>query len=391
MSIRRIAIISPYARSISTFRGHLIRKLVDHNIHVFVLAPDYTAELREEVRYLGAEPIDYTMDRVGMNPIREISAVFSIIKLMRTIKPDAIFGYNHKPVIYGVLSGMLAQVPLRYGMIEGLGFAFTPSDEFMLKRKLLRTIMLFLYRIVMPRASKIFFLNKDDLADFQRMGIVNAEKAFVIGGIGVDLGEWVPLPPQSRQITFSLVARLLKEKGVFEFVEAARLIKSKDTNIRFFLLGGLDTNPGAIPEQTVRQWVRDGILEWPGHVKDIKSYLAETSVFVLPSYYREGVPRSTQEAMAVARPIISTDVPGCRDTVIHGVNGFLVPPRDPRALVEAMERFILEPELIERMGHESRRLAEERFDVEKINTRLIEEMLLASKNVFIAKRFNHHD
>lgn len=390
MSIRRIAIISPYARSISTFRGHLIRKLVDHNIHVFVLAPDYTAELREEVRYLGAEPIDYTMDRVGMNPIREISAVFSIIKLMRTIKPDAIFGYNHKPVIYGVLSGMLAHVPLRYGMIEGLGFAFTPSDEFMLKRKLLRTIMLFLYRIVMPRTSKIFFLNKDDLADFQRMGIVNAKKAIVIGGIGVDLGEWVPLPPQSRQITFSLAARLLKEKGVFEFVEAARLIKSKDTNIRFFLLGGLDTNPGAIPEQTVRQWVRDGILEWPGHVKDIKSYLAETSVFVLPSY-REGVPRSTQEAMAVARPIISTDVPGCRDTVIHGVNGFLVPPRDPRALIEAMERFILEPELIERMGHESRRLAEERFDVEKINTRLIEEMLLASKNVFIAKRFNHHD
>jgi glycosyltransferase involved in cell wall biosynthesis len=242
----------------------------------------------------------------------------------------------------------------------------------------------------MPRASKIFFLNKDDLADFQRMGIVNAKKAIVIGGIGVDLGEWVPLPPQSRQITFSLVARLLKEKGVFEFVEAARLIKSKDTNIRFFLLGGLDTNPGSIPEQTVRQWVRDGILEWPGHVKDIKSYLAETSVFVLPSY-REGVPRSTQEAMAVARPIISTDVPGCRDTVIHGVNGFLVPPRDPRALIEAMERFILEPELIERMGHESRRLAEERFDVEKINTRLIEEMLLASKNVFIAKRFNHHD
>lgn len=374
MSIRRIAIISPYARSISTFRGHLIRKLVDHNIHVFVLAPDYTAELREEVRYLGAEPIDYTMDRVGMNPIREISAVFSIIKLMRTIKPDAIFGYMHKPVIYGVLSGMLAHVPMRYGMVEGLGFAFTPSDEFMLKRKLLRTIMLFLYRITMPGASKIFFLNKDDLTDFQRMGIIGEEKAMVLGGIGVDLGEWVPLPPQSRQITFSLAARLLKEKGVFEFVEAARLIKSKDTNIRFFLLGGLDTNPGAIPEQTVRQWVRDGILEWPGHVKDIKSYLAETSVFVLPSY-REGVPRSTQEAMAVARPIISTDVPGCRDTVIHGVNGFLVPPRDPRALIEAMERFILEPELIERMGHESRRLAEERFDVEKINTRLIEEMI----------------
>ena len=262
------------------------------------------------MRYLGAEPIDYTMDRVGMNPIREISAVFSIIKLMRTIKPDAIFGYNHKPVIYGVLSGMLAHVPLRYGMIEGLGFAFTPSDEFMLKRKLLRTIMLFLYRIVMPRASKIFFLNKDDLADFQRMGIVNAEKAFVIGGIGVDLGEWVPLPPQSRQITFSLAARLLKEK-VCSSSWSSQVDKEQRYEYPIFSFGRAGYQSRCHPRADSQAMGKDGILEWPGHVKDIKSYLAETSVFVLPSYYREGVPRSTQEAMAVARLIISTDVPGC--------------------------------------------------------------------------------
>lgn len=374
MTIHKIAIISPYARTIKTFRGHLIRKLVDFGFQVVVLAPDYTYEFRRDVRDLGAEPIDYTLDRTGMNPLKEMRGILSLIGTLRIIEPDAILGYNHKPVIYGLLAGFLIGISYRYAMITGLGYAFTPSEASGIKNKIIHASLLALYRVTLPRASKVFFQNKDDMAEFQRLGLVIPDQAIVTGATGIELHEWVSYPPKIQPLTFTLAARLLKEKGVFEFAEAARLIKSKHTNVRCFLLGGLDTNPGAIPEHTVRQWERDGILEWPGHVKDIKGYLAETSVFVLPSY-REGVPRSTQEAMAVARPIISTDVPGCRETVIHGVNGFLVPPRDPRALVEAMERFVLEPELIERMGHESRRLAEERFDAEKINTRLIEEMI----------------
>jgi glycosyltransferase involved in cell wall biosynthesis len=168
--------------------------------------------------------------------------------------------------------------------------------------------------------------------------------------------------------------RLLREKGVLEFVEAARRIKAKYPETRFIVLGGLDTNPGAIPRKKVEGWVKEGLIEWPGHVADVRPYLAQASVFVLPSYYREGVPRSIQEAMAMARPIITTDAPGCRETVIQGVNGFLVPVRDVDALVSAMERFINEPELIERMGKESRRIAEERFDVHKINRVLLEAM-----------------
>jgi lipopolysaccharide/colanic/teichoic acid biosynthesis glycosyltransferase len=186
----------------------------------------------------------------------------------------------------------------------------------------------------------------------------------LLGGIGVPLEEWPPAPPHLEPLTFTLIARLLREKGVREFAEAARRVKARHPGVRFLLIGPLDTNPGAIPEAEVRSWVEEGILEWIPWTEDVRPYLRETSVYVLPSY-REGVPRSTQEAMAMARPVITTDAPGCRETVIPGVNGFLVPPRDPEALAQAMMKFLEEPHLVERMGKESRRLAEERFDAAK--------------------------
>jgi Glycosyltransferase len=180
--------------------------------------------------------------------------------------------------------------------------------------------------------------------------------------------------PVTRPVTFLLAARLLREKGIVEYAEAARLVRSRHADARFILLGGLDTNPGGLRRDEIDAWVSEGVLEWPGHVPDVRPWLARASVYVLPSYYREGVPRSTQEAMAMARPVITTDAPGCRETVIDGRNGFLVPPRDPMSLAEAMERFVLDPELIVSMGEESRRIAEERFDVKRINRRMMEAM-----------------
>ena len=158
-----------------------------------------------------------------------------------------------------------------------------------------------------------------------------------------------------------------------EYAGAARLIKKKHPDTRFILLGSLDSNPGALSESEVQQWVSDGILEWPGHVPDLRPWLAQTSVYVLPSY-REGLPRSTQEAMAMARPVITADAPGCRDTVINGQNGFLVPVRDADALAAAMERFIVQPDLIDKMGQASRNMAEERFDARKTNQVILREM-----------------
>ena len=172
-----------------------------------------------------------------------------------------------------------------------------------------------------------------------------------------------------------LVAHLLREKWVEDYAAAARLVKQQHPQARFILLGGLDENPGSITQAEVQTWVDEGVLEWPGH-SAVPPWLAQTSVFVLPSY-REGVPASTQEAMAMGRAIITTDVPGCRETVVDGDNGFLVPVRDPQALAQAMLRFINQPELIARMGVRSRQMAEEKFDVHKVNARLLQEMGLS--------------
>ncbi len=283
------------------------------------------------------------------------------------------FGYAIKPVIYGSLAARIAGVPRRFAMIEGLGYAFTPPDgREHLKRRALRGMVSILYATALRSPSRVFFLNGDDIDEFTRSHLVSPKKASLLGGIGVELEKWPPAPPVTRPVTFLLAARLLREKGIVEYATAARLVRSRHPEARFILLGGLDSNPGALSREEVESWSDD--VEWPGHVPDVRPWLARASVFVLPSYYREGVPRSTQEAMSMARPVITTDAPGCRETVVDGVNGFLVPPRDPQALAEAMERFILHPELIERMGQASRRLAEERFDVRRANLRIMEEM-----------------
>lgn len=376
--MRRFALISPYAPSLLAFRGHLIRKLVGCGVEVAVLAPDFTPGIREEIRRMGARPVDYFLQRTGINPVKELRAILSLVRALRETRADTMLGYTHKPAVYGLLAGTLAGVPFRHALITGLGYAFTPDENKGARQKLIRACMRALYRTALPGASRVFFQNHDDLADFEGMGLIAPGQALVSGATGVDLREWRACPARMQPVTFTLAGRLLKEKGVREFAEAARIVKERHPGAEFLLLGGLDSNPGAIPGHTVRQWVDEGVLEWPGVVSDMKGCLARTSVYVLPSY-REGVPRSTQEAMAAGRPVITTDVPGCRETVLDGVNGFLVAPRDPDALARVMERFILEPELIDRMGRESRRLAEERFDAEKINTRLIEEMKRAAK------------
>ncbi|MCS7240418.1 MAG: glycosyltransferase family 4 protein [Candidatus Bipolaricaulota bacterium] len=375
--MNKVAIIGNQGFSMLNFRGPLIRAMVARGHKVLTLAPDFQPSHRNEVKALGAEPIDFSLSRTGLNPLRDLWDFVKLWRLLRRLKPDVTLAYAIKPVIYGTLAAWLAGVPRRFALIEGLGYAFTPSGEREpLKRKVLRFIAQKLYRLALPRATRVFFLNPDDLKEFVEKGLVPKDKAFLLGPIGVDLSHFAPAPPVKEPVTFLLAARLLREKGIVEFAQAARRLRAKYPNTRFVLLGGLDTNPGAIRKEEVEAWVREGILEWPGHVPDVRPWLAQASVFVLPSYYREGVPRSIQEAMAMARPVITTDAPGCRETVIPGVNGFLVPPRDVEALASAMEKFIREPELIERMGRESRRIAEERFDVHKVNQILLREMAL---------------
>ncbi|MBC7218482.1 MAG: glycosyltransferase family 4 protein [Candidatus Caldatribacterium sp.] len=375
MNRLRIVLLAHYAPSLVNFRGPLIQALVERGHEVFALAPDFDVKIEEKVRALGAVPLPYSLSRTGLNPLRDGLDFLRLCRMLRRLKPDLVFAYTIKPVIYGTLASWLVGVPWRFAMIEGLGYTFTASGEKETwKKRILKRLVRFLYALALPRATKVFFLNRDDLAEFASLRIIDPGRAFLLGPIGVDLEHFAFVPPVKDPVTFIFIARLLREKGILEFVEAARKIKVKYPETRFVVLGGLDTNPGAIPQAQVESWVKEGIIEWPGHVEDVRPWIAQASVFVLPSYYREGVPRTIQEAMAMGRTVITTDVPGCRDTIIDGCNGFLVPPRDVEALARAMEHFILEPELIERMGRESRRIAEERFDVHKINAVILREM-----------------
>ena len=376
--LMKISIISSHAPSLVKFRLPFILSLVSNGNCVYALAPNYTAESRSEIIKAGAVPVDFKLSRAGMNPFRDLRDAWALACLLRRLKPDLTLAYFIKPVIYGTLAAWLARVPRRFAMIEGLGFVFTPGTERLsLRRRLLMAGVQFLYKLAMSKADRVIFLNPDDQAEFVGGGLLSQGKSFLLGGIGVDLVEWAPVPAVVRPVTFMLIARLLREKGVFEFSEAARRVKKRYPETRFVLLGDVDPNPGSLPRHLVQGWVDDGVLEWPGHVP-VVPWLAQASVYVLPSY-REGVPMSTQEAMAMGRAVMTTDVPGCRETVVDGVNGFLVPARNAPALAAAMRKFIEQPHLIAQMGRESRRLAEERFDVHKVNRQLIELIIPTSK------------
>ena len=345
---------------------------------VLALAPDYDDALRARVRALGAEAIDYTMSRTGMHPGRDLIDAMALARQLRLLRVNAVFAYFIKPVIYGTLAAALARVPRRYALIAGLGYVFTPDgDRMPLRRRMLRASVALLYRLALRFADTVFFQNQDDLDQFAESGLVDPKKAIRLNGTGVDLERLHPAPLLIEPVTFLLIARLLREKGIAEFVAGARELKRDHPQARFILLGGLDPNPGGLSLATVESWRNEGVIEWPGHVDDVLPWLREGSVFVLPSY-REGAPRSTQEAMALGRPIVTTDAVGCRETVVDGENGFLVKVRDVATLAAAMRRFLEDPSLIEPMGRASRRLAEERFDVRRINKVMLHAMGITS-------------
>jgi glycosyltransferase involved in cell wall biosynthesis len=206
---------------------------------------------------------------------------------------------------------------------------------------------------------------------FINEGMVAAARVHLLDGIGLDLDHYESAPPVLKPVCFILIARLMREKGIYDYIDAARKVKSEHPEVRFLLVGGIDPTPGSVTEAELAEWVAEGLIEYPGQVSDIRLWIAQASVFVLPSYYREGLPRSTQEAMAMGRPVITTDWVGCRETVVEGVNGFMVPIRDPVALSRAMLAFVEHPGKIYGMGRASRRMTEERFDVHKINERIL--------------------
>lgn len=372
----RIAIIGTTASSFYGFRLDLIKKLIELNYEVYAFTSEYTQNDLVKIEALGVIPKTYYLQRGGVNVILDAKTLINLTKQIKEINPDIVFSYFSKPVIYGTLAAKFAKTPKIVGMIEGLGYTFTeqPGGD-KLKTKLIRRLQIELYRVVVPKLDKFILLNPDDPIDLLEKYSIPSDNVEILGGIGLNLQDYDYSPPPKTElpIHFIFVARLIKEKGINDFVTAAKKVKSIYPNTVFTVLGAIDkSNPGGLSEEDLQQLISSGIINYPGHVENVQDWVAKSHVFVLPSYYREGVPRSTQEAMAIGRPIITTDVPGCRETVINGVNGFLVDKWNPEALAVKMIYFIENPEQIEKMGLESYKIAKERFDSEKTNQKLIE-------------------
>jgi|26BtaG_2_1085354.scaffolds.fasta_scaffold00002_227 glycosyltransferase involved in cell wall biosynthesis len=370
----RIALISDNPGDLTKSRSYIIKAFLDRGDEVYALSCDYTEEQMDQLRDLGAKPVAYSLQRSGLNPLHDIKSIYGLIKILKKLNPDITFSYGNKPVIYGLIASRMIKVPKRYSLVTGLGVIYSEIGYNTKRNKLTRILMNTLYRVSLRHGDKIFFQNPDDIELFERKKLLKKGQALLVNGTGVDLNIYNTVADQKDPITFTMATRLLKSKGVYEYIEAARRIRSKfkDQDIRFNLLGRPhESNPDTVPRIQLEEWQKEGIIVWPGSVSNVKDWLEKSSVFVFPSLYREGTPRCVLEAMAMSLPIVTTDMPGCRETVKIGVNGFLVKPQDVDSLTEAMEQFILDPKLISEMGKESRRISVEKYDIHKVNNYML--------------------
>ena len=368
----KIFIIGNVASMMINFRRELILEFIRCEFEVYCLVSDYDEKSREAIKNLGAIPIDYSLNSKGLNPLKDIVALFDLIKIIKQYRPDVVFSFFVKPVIFGTIAARITKVSRIVGMIEGLGGAFTKHKNGQsLKTKLIRYIQIMLYKISLPLLDKLIFLNKDDENDLVKKYKINVKNIQILGPIGIDLDKFKYSVAPMKPVSFIFIARLLAEKGVFEYLEAAKIIKQKYKDTKFYILGSFDeANPFGLKKQELQKYLKNDIVVYPGFVNDVNRWIEKSSVFVLPSY-REGYPRSTQEAMWIGRAVITTNSVGCKEGVIDGVNGFLIPPYDYKFLANKMEYFIQNPNEINKMGLESRKIAEQNFDIHKINKRLI--------------------
>jgi len=355
---RRIVLSANSDWNIANFRPGLIRALRTAGYDPVVIAPqDPAAETRMQA--LGIERIPIRIERSGVNPRADLRLLAQYRRLLKELRPVAYLGYTIKPNVYGSFAAASLGIPALPN-VSGLGTAFIRGGP-------LQQIVIRLYRIGFARAPVVFFQNGEDRQLFVDKRIVRPEQARVLPGSGVDLERFAPSPPADGPSTFLFVGRLLRDKGVNEFIEAARLVRARLPDARFQLLGPIDEgNRTAITRGQLDVWVGEGIAEYLGTTDDVRPFIAASSAVVLPSY-REGLPRSLLEAAAMARPLIATDAPGCRDVVEDGVNGYLCAVRDSASLADAMRRFDGLP--LERriaMGEAARRKVQERFSEERV-------------------------
>jgi glycosyltransferase involved in cell wall biosynthesis len=378
----KVIVLTADANTLIYHRGDLIRDFAGHGCRVVTSAAEDYPHVRAFVQSLGGRHEPIRMVRSRVNLMKDWITWLDMFRLFRREAPDALFAYTIKSVVYGCVVARLAGVPRVYALLPGLGFTFVKPET--LKQAAVQWVSKALHRFALKRADVIFMQNRDDVQLFTEMQMLPAGvPVHVTAGSGVNLDEYSHVPLDGNadiaagRVRFVLVSRLLVSKGVRVFAEAARQIRQRFPLAEFHLVGPFDPNPNRVEETEVQQWVHEGTLTHHGMVRDVPALLKTMHVFCLPTWYREGVPHATLEALSTGRAVITTDSVGARECVRGTENGFLCPPRDVAAVVQAMTYFMENPDQIAIKGRASRRLAEEVFDVRLVNQIILSAMRLA--------------
>ena len=367
MHLKKIVIVANTTWNIYNFRQNIIRKLILEGHEVIVMAPvDKFITYTETIREVTHIPLKY-LHRDSVNPFQDLSLLAELIGLYRKYKPDLVIHYTVKPNIYGSLAAKLLGIP-SIGVITGLGYS-------MMHEGWINFITRFLYKSTLHFSRKVIFENRDDKLLFENAGLISADKSIAIKGCGVDTTFFSPNGAVQTEgiLTFTFIGRLLYDKGVKEFIEAAQILKKQHQKIQFWLIGEIDReNPSAVRNDDLVKWVRDPSIHYHGATDNIRKYIGQSDCIVLPSY-REGMPRVIMEAMSMERPVITTDTAGCRETVDDRVNGYLVPIKDSTELANAMNEFLqLDNASRSQMGKAGRNKVLSEFDDKIIADQLYE-------------------
>jgi len=336
------------------------------------MAPDFSTSQKSWLTDLGATPVDISLKRADSSLFALVVEYVRLKSEVQKHVPDVLLTFFAKPNILGGFLARRLRIERFVPMVEGLGYAFG-MEQTNVRKTLVKLCLVCLYRLAFQSAKHVIFLNNTDRAEFENLKICHSSVSKTLGPIGVQIKNFPIRQKYPEKVTFILCARMIVEKGVREFAAAAKIILEEYPETEFHLLGDVDDNPLSLTRNEINTWVSAGILKWHGHV-DVVPYLYKASVFVLPTYYREGVPRSVQEAMAAAMPVITTKIPGCEELVKHEETGVLINQRDVSALVAGMILFLENPDRVSQMGKKARLFAERYLDSETIDQRLFEHL-----------------
>lgn len=365
----RICVVATNGVSLTNFRGCLIKKMVQDGHEVICISIEPKEEVKESIEQLGASYFQVAGNRTGIGLFSGLKMIKDYKQAFKELRPDMCYLYMSKPIAFGGWAACKTKVPHINVLVNGLENAYYRKG---IKDWLVRRVMNFFYRKVGRKADNVFMQNHDDYQYFLSHKICLKDNMCVVGGSGVDMDYFMRKPLPQEPVVL-MVSRLLYSKGIREYLAAIPIVKAKNKNVKFMLVGGCDNNDEAVSREQLEKYIQEYDIEYCGYTTDVRPYIEQCSIFVLPSYH-EGLPRSVLEALSMGRPVITTNAPGCRETVINDKNGFLVPVGDVNSLAQKILEISNDSDMRERMAQESYSLCKETFEINKVNEFIIEKM-----------------